>query len=178
MCSYCDTIAIGNTLYGYKLIWSQLSTNRFVSPRASESALSYTHRVRNGLIITANNRTLTLNTLHGSEIYSELQLSSFAIYWTEFILRHLGHMNPKSYSPKPRLCGWTKGWFVWVHLVDRTPTYRILVNDSFLIWPCISWDAMVVWYWQHLISLGMNHWSMMEQSFGRRPGISFRAYKE
>jgi hypothetical protein len=44
----------------YEHIGSQLSTNRFVSPRASESALSYTHRVRNGLMIAANARTLRL----------------------------------------------------------------------------------------------------------------------
>jgi len=40
MSSYCDTIAIGDTSDEYELIWSQLSPNKFVSPRASESALS------------------------------------------------------------------------------------------------------------------------------------------
>jgi hypothetical protein len=64
MSSYCDTIAIGDISSHYELIGSQLSTNRFVSPGASESALSYTHRVRNGLIIAANDRTLNLTTLH------------------------------------------------------------------------------------------------------------------
>jgi len=98
MSSYCNTIAIGDTSYEYELIWSQLSTNRFVSPRASESALSYTHRVRNGLMIAANDRTLNLTTLYWSEIYSILQLSCFAIYWTESIRRHSGHMNRKSHS--------------------------------------------------------------------------------
>jgi hypothetical protein len=46
-CSYCNTIAIGDTSYEYKLMWSQISTNRFLSRRASESALPYTHQVRN-----------------------------------------------------------------------------------------------------------------------------------
>ena len=39
LCSYCDNIATGDTLYGYKLAWSQLSTNKFILLRASESAL-------------------------------------------------------------------------------------------------------------------------------------------
>ena len=112
MSSYCDTIAIGDTLYAYELIWSQLSTNWFLSPRTSESALPYTHRVRIGLMIAANDRTLNLTTLHRSQIYSILQLSCFAIYWTESIPRHSGHMNPRSYLPRPRKCGRTKGWFV------------------------------------------------------------------
>jgi len=96
--SYCDTIAIGNISYCSELIWSQLSTNRFMSSRASESALSYTHRVRNSLMIAANNRTLNLTTLYWSQIYSILQLSCFAIYWTENIPRHSAHMNRKSLS--------------------------------------------------------------------------------
>jgi len=58
LCSYCDTIAIGATSYEYKIIWSQLSTNRFKSPWARESALSYTHWVCIGLMIAANDRTL------------------------------------------------------------------------------------------------------------------------
>ena len=57
-CSYCDTIAIGATLYEYEIIWSQLSTNRFELPLAHESALSYSHWVRIGLMIAANDRTL------------------------------------------------------------------------------------------------------------------------
>ena len=76
--SCCDTIAIGDTSYRYELIRSQLSTNRFVSPRASESALSYTHRVCIGLMIAANDWTLNLTTLYWSQIYSILQLSSSA----------------------------------------------------------------------------------------------------
>jgi hypothetical protein len=60
MSSYGNTIAIGDTLYEYVLICSQLSTNRFMSPRASESALSRNHRVRNAIMIAANNRTLLL----------------------------------------------------------------------------------------------------------------------
>jgi len=162
MCSCCDTIAISNTLYGYELIWCQLSTNRFVSQRASESALSYTHQVHNGLRIAANDRTLNLTMLHWSQIYSDLRLSSFAIYQTECILRHSGHVNPKCYSPKHRQCGRTKGWLVLLHPVNRTPIYWVVVNDLSLIWSCISRDAMVVWYWQHLISLGVNHKSMIE----------------
>ena len=78
--SYCDTIAIGDISYRYKLIQTQLTTNRFASARASESALSYTHRVRNSLMIAANDRTLNLTTLYWSQIYSILQLSCFAIY--------------------------------------------------------------------------------------------------
>jgi len=112
MCSYCDTIAIGDNSNGYELIWCQLSKNRFVSPRASESALWYTHRVHNGLTIAANDRTLNLTIHYWSQIYSDLQQSSFAIYQTESILRHLGRMNRKSYSPKHRECGQTKGWFI------------------------------------------------------------------
>jgi len=80
MSSYCDTIAIGDTSYKYELIRSQLSTNRFVSQRASESALSYTHWVRNGLMIAANNTTLNLTMLYWSQLYSTLLLSCFAIY--------------------------------------------------------------------------------------------------
>jgi hypothetical protein len=93
MSSYCDTIAVGNISYHYELILSQLSTNRFVSPSASESALSYTHLVCNGLIIVVNNRTLNLTTLYWSQIYSIVQLSCFAIYRMESILRHSEHMN-------------------------------------------------------------------------------------
>jgi hypothetical protein len=90
MSSYCDTIAIGDISSHYELIARQLSTNRFVSPRASESALSYTHRVCNGLMIAANDRTLNLTTLYWSQIYSILQLSYFAIYCKQSIPRHSG----------------------------------------------------------------------------------------
>ena len=112
MSSYCNTIVIGDTSYRYKLIWSQLSINRFVSPRARESALSYTHQVSNGLIIVVNDRTLNLTTLYWSQMYSILQLSCFAIYWAESIPCHSGHMNPKSYVLRPRRCGRSKGWLV------------------------------------------------------------------
>ena len=112
ICSYCDLIAIGDTLYEYELIWTQLSLNKFVSPRASESALSYTHRICIGLMITANNRTLNLSMLNWSQIYSILQLSWFAIDWMESILRHSEHMNPRSQLPRPRKCGRTEGWLV------------------------------------------------------------------
>jgi len=152
MSSYCDTIAIGDTSYRYELIWSQLSTNRLMSPRASESALSYTHRVRNRLMIAANNRTLNLTMLYWSQIYRILQLSWFAIHWTESIPHHSGHMNPRSQLPRPRKCGWTKGWYVEVHSVDWAPIYWLLVIDLSPIWLRISRDAILFWYWPHLIS--------------------------
>jgi len=112
MSSYYDIIAIGDTFYVYELIRSQLSTNRFMSPTASESAPSYTHRVRNGSMITANDRTLNLTTLYWSQIYSILQLSCFAIYGTESIPRHSVYINPRSHMPRPRKCGQTKSSFV------------------------------------------------------------------
>jgi len=107
MSSYCDTIAIGDISYRYELIGSQLSTNRFVSPRASESALSYTHQVRNGLMIAANDRILNLTMLYWSQIYIILQLSCFAIYWAENIPRHWWHMNHKSHSHQTKKV-WSK----------------------------------------------------------------------
>jgi len=111
--SYCDTITIGNTSCDYELVWSQLSTNRFMSPKAGESALSYTHRVRNCVMIAANDRTPNLTMLYWSQIYSILQLSCFAIYWTESIPRHAEHMkSPRSHLPRPKKCSWTKGWFI------------------------------------------------------------------
>jgi len=100
MSSYCDTIPIGDTSYKYELIRSQFSRNRFMSPRASESALSYTHRVHNSLLIAANDRIFNLTKLYWSEIYSILQLSCIAIYWMESIPRHSGHMNRKSRLPQ------------------------------------------------------------------------------
>jgi len=115
MCLYHDPIAIGDTSYAYVLIWRQLSTNRFVSPRASETALSYTHWIHNGLTIMANNRSLNLTTLHWRQRYSNLQLSCFTIYWTENIPCHSGHMNSKSYLPRPRRCGAIR--VVWYKLI-------------------------------------------------------------
>jgi len=113
MRSYCNTITIGDTSCDYELVWSQLSTNGFVSPKAGESALSYTHRVRNSLMIAANDRTPNLTTLYWSQIYSILQLSCFDMYWTESIPRHAEHMkSPRSNLPRPRKCGRTKGWFI------------------------------------------------------------------
>ena len=162
MCSYSDSIAIGNTSYGYELIQSQLSTNRFVSPRAGESALSYTHWVHNGLMIPANDRSLNWTTLYWSQIYSYLQLSCFAIYQMESIPRRSAHMSPRSWLPRPRTCGRTRGWFGYVHSVDWAPIYRLLVIDLSLIWLCISDDVIMLWCWQHLISLRMNHWSVSE----------------
>jgi len=109
MCMYCDTIAIVDTSFGYELIWCQSSTIRFMSPRASENALSYTHRVRNGITIAANDRTLNLTTLYWCQICCDLQLPSFVKYQPESIQRHSGHMNRKSYSPIHKECGRTKG---------------------------------------------------------------------
>jgi len=108
-----------------------------------------------------------------SQIYSNLRLSSFAICWTESILCHSGHMNHKSNLPRLRRCGRSKGWFRSVHLVDRAPIYRSLVTGWSPVWLCISRDAMVVWYWQHPTSSGMNHRSMSEQSVARRLGWTF-----
>ena len=105
--SYCDTIAIGDISYRQELIWSQSSTYRFKSPWASESALLYTHRVRNCLMIAANNRTLNLTTPYWSQISSILQLSYFAIYQMERITRHSGHMNRKAHSPQAQKV-WSK----------------------------------------------------------------------
>jgi len=112
MCSYCDTIAIGDTPYRYELFWSQLSRTRFVLPRASDSALSNTHQVRNGLTIAADDRSLYSTMVYWSQIYSYLQLSCFAMYRMESIPCHSGHMNPMSHLPRPRKCGRTKGWVV------------------------------------------------------------------
>jgi hypothetical protein len=159
LCSDCDTFAICNTLYRYKFIWSQLSTNRFVSPRASESALSYTHWVHNNLTIMANNWSLNHPMYYWSQIYRNIQPSCFAIYWMENILRHSGHMNPNSYLPRPRRCGWNWGWLIHIHSLDRTPIYQLLVSNVSHIWLCICGDALMLWYWWHLISLGMNHCS-------------------
>jgi len=159
ICSYCDTIAIGDTSYEYQLIWSQSSLNKFVSPGPNGRALSYTHRILIGLMITVNDRTLNLTTLYWCQIYSILQLSCFAIYQMESIPCHSGHMNPRSHLPRPGKCGQTKGWFVYVHSVDWAPIYWSLVIDLSSIWLCISWDAIVFWHWQHLISWGINHWT-------------------
>jgi hypothetical protein len=109
MSSYCNTIAIGGTSYEYDLIWSQLSTNWFLWPTACESALSYTHWVRNRLLIAANARTLNLTTLNWSQVYSILQLSCFAIYCTESIPRHLGRMM--SHSPQTKNA-WSKSGLI------------------------------------------------------------------
>jgi len=112
ICSSCDIIAIGNTSYGYELIWSQLSTNSFTSPRASESALSYTHRVRNSLTILANDKILNVTPVYWSQTYSDLQRSTFAIYSTEGIPHHSRPTNPMSYLPRYRKYGRNKGWIV------------------------------------------------------------------
>ena len=110
-------------------IWSQLSTNRFVSPRGSESALWYTHRVRNGLMTAANDRTLNLTTLYWSQIYSILQLSCFAIYWTESIPRHSGRTNRKSHSHQTKKV-WSKEG-----LIRTSPFGRL------------GYDISIIGYW-------------------------------
>jgi len=146
ICSYCDTIAIGDTSYEHELLWSQLSLNKFVSPRPNGSALSYTHRVLMGLMITANDRTLNLTTFHWRQIYSSVQLDCFAIYRTESIPCHSGHINPRCHLPRPGKCGRTKGLFLSVHSVDWAQIYWWMVIDSSPIWLCISWDAIVFWH--------------------------------
>jgi len=150
-------------MYRYKLIYSQLATLGFVSPRASESALSYTHRIHNTFTIMAHYRTLNLTTHYWRQIYSNLQLSCFAIYWMESIscYSRLSLIRPDEPG---------KGWLLYVHSVDGAPIYGLLVTIISLIWLCISRDATVVKYWRHIISPGMNHGTMIEQSFGWRLG--------
>jgi len=153
MCSYCDLIAMGDTSYEYERVWSQWSTNTFVSPRASESALSYTHQVHNALMIAANDRILILTTLYSSTIYSDLKLSCFAIYRTESIPRHSGQVNPRSYSPRPRNCGRMKGWFASVHLVNRAPIYMIIGHTriSYMTLHISRWHGGLILTTHHLI---------------------------
>jgi len=67
--------------------------------------------------------------LHWRQIYSDLQLSCFAIYWTQSIPRHLGHMNPRSYSSRPTMCGRNNGAFVSVHSAERAPIYRLFFTS-------------------------------------------------
>lgn len=95
MCSYCDTFAISDTLYRYKLILSQVSTNGFMSPWTSESVLSHAQWVHNGSTIVVNDRSCNLTMLHWSEIYSFLRVGWFATSRVETMPRHSGHMNPK-----------------------------------------------------------------------------------
>jgi hypothetical protein len=111
MGSYCDTIAIGDISSHYELIWSQLSTNWYLSPFASESALSHTHRVCNGVMIAANNSPLNFTTLYWGQIYRVQQLCCFAIYRMESILRHSGPMS-KSPSPQTKEM-WSKWWLIY-----------------------------------------------------------------
>jgi len=145
MCRYCDTFALGHTMYRYELIRSQLSTNISMSPRASEGGLSYTHWVCYGLTIAANNRFLNLTTLYWSLIYSNLQLCYFGIYWMESMLCHSGHINPKPDSPSPKSCSWNTGSFVWFHSVNSALIYFLIVTNISLKWLYISRDAMLVW---------------------------------
>jgi hypothetical protein len=165
MCSDCNTIVLGNFLYTYKLMRSLLSTNRFLSPRPSESSPSYTHRVHNTWTVAVNHRTLDLTKLCWSHIYSDLPLSCFAIYQNESILCHLGHMNPESYVPRQRQSSRTMGSILYVDSVSCPPLYEWFVNNTSAIWLFISRDAMVVWYWEHPISFGLTHCSISELSF-------------
>ena len=152
MSSYCDTIAIGDTSYGYDLIWSQLSKNWFLSPRASESALSYTHRVCIGWMIAANDRTLNLTMIYWSQIYTILQLSCFP-YIERRVSRATqdiwiqGHTCPDQESVvKLRVDSYKSIWLTRLRYID----YWLSALSS--IWLCISWDAIIFWYWWHLIS--------------------------
>jgi len=63
-------------------------------------------------------------------------------------------------------------------LFNRTPLYWLLVANLSHILLCISWKAMVVSYWRHLISSGMNHWRMRDLWFVWRPGIGFPTNKK
>jgi len=114
-CSSCNAIAIGDTLYTYELIRTQLPTNRFMSPAASESALSYNPWVRNHLTIVAKDRSVHLTMLYWSQIFSNLQLSWFAIYGMESIPCHLGYINRKSHSPQIHKV-WLKCGLIWISL--------------------------------------------------------------
>jgi len=71
---------LGQFQFGLKPDNSEPLLTLFVSPRASDSGLSYTHWVRNGLTMAANDRSLNLTTLYWSQIYNTLQLSCFATY--------------------------------------------------------------------------------------------------
>jgi hypothetical protein len=124
-------MAIGDTSYEYELIWSELLTNRVVSRRASDSALSYSHRVRNGLMIAAKDRTLNLTTLNWSQIYSILQLNCSAIYWMKSIPCHSGHLNHKSDSPQIKQV-WSIQWLIHISPFGREGS-DISIIDYWLI---------------------------------------------
>lgn len=102
MSCYGNNIDIGDTSNEYELIWSHLTTNRIMSPSASESSLLCTYMVHNCLIIAENDRTLNLTKNDWSQIYGFLQLSCFVIYWTESIPHHSECKNHTSHSPKAK----------------------------------------------------------------------------
>jgi hypothetical protein len=136
ICSYCDTIAIGDTLYEYELIWSQLSTNSFGSPRASESALSYNHRVRNGLMIVANNWTLNLTSLYWSQ---------YTVFYNWAVLPYIGWRVSrttqnicKSHSPQTKKV-WSKS-----ELIRISPFGRLGSNISIIMYWLISFMALYI----------------------------------
>jgi hypothetical protein len=100
MCWVCDLMGIGDTSYRYEFMWCQLSTNWFVSPRASENTLWCTQWIHSGFTIAAYDRSLNLTALNWSHIYGYLQLSCFAIYQMDSIPYHLGHNNHTFSSPQ------------------------------------------------------------------------------
>jgi hypothetical protein len=112
----------------------------FVSPRASECALSYAHQVRNDLMIAANARTLNMTTLNWSQLSSILQLSCFAIYWTESILCNLGHMNHKSHSPQTKKVWSKKG------LIRISPFGRLGSDVSIIRYWLVSYMTLLIWW--------------------------------
>jgi hypothetical protein len=76
------------------------------------------------------------------QIFNYQLLSCYAIYRMESILRHPGHINPKSYMPRTRQIGRNKGWLVIVPLVHWTPIsifdYWLISYLNLPIWRCHS----------------------------------------
>jgi hypothetical protein len=107
----CEKIAISTTSYRNKLIRSQLSTNRFMLPKPSDSGPSYTPQIHNSLTIPSNNRSLDMTILYCSERYSTLELNCFAKYWMESTLRNFKYPNHRSYLPRPSMWGRNQGCF-------------------------------------------------------------------
>jgi len=175
MCQLWDSITISDSSYRYELIWSQLSSNRFVSPRAGDSAITYTPRVRNGLMIAANNRTLNLSMLHWSQIYSVLQLSYFAICQIESIPCCSGNMNRKAHLPQALKMWLKQGLIHSMPFGWQNSNLSIIGKSHSFLMTLHSSRSVVVWNWRHLISQRMNHWSMRDSSFVRWLGTRFPA---
>jgi len=124
--SFCDTVTIVDTSYTYELIPSQLSTNRFVSPGASECAIDDTHWVRNGAMIAVNDRILNLTTLFWSQLYSILQLScSCHILNREYSAPLRTHESQVPYDQTKNV------WSHWT-LIGITPFSRLDSNISII----------------------------------------------